>query len=79
MGVCSYAVIWDSMKTRMKTRMAGRTLAHIIHTGNCPSEPSGEMNQSRFSGVDTEKPLGTLSFWEQETGKILSNCFHLFT
>ncbi|KAG7273885.1 hypothetical protein CRUP_025946 [Coryphaenoides rupestris] len=47
----SYAVIWDSMKTRMKTRRAGRALAAIIHTGNCPSEPSGEMNQSRFSGL----------------------------
>lgn len=57
-----YAVIWDSMKMRMKTRMAGRMLAAIIQTGNCPSDPRGEISQSRFSGLDTENPLGTLSF-----------------
>lgn len=55
-------MIWDSMKMRMKTRMAGRMLAAIIQTGNCPSDPRGEINQPRFSGLDTENPLGTFSF-----------------
>lgn len=58
----NYAVIWDSMKMRMKTRMAGRMLAPIIQTGNCPSKPRGETSQPRLSGLDTENPLGTLSF-----------------
>lgn len=57
-----YAVIWDSMKMRMKTRMAGRMLAPIIQAGNCPSDPRGEISQPRFSGLETENPLGTLSF-----------------
>lgn len=55
-------MIWDSMKIRMKTRMAGRMLAAIIQTGNCPSDPRGEISQPRFSGLDTENPLGTFSF-----------------
>lgn len=57
-----YAVIWDSMKIRMKTRMAGKMLAAIIQTGNWPSDPRGEISQPRFSGLDTENPLGTFSF-----------------
>ena len=65
-----YAVIWDSMKMRMKTRTAGRMLATIIQTGNCPSEPRGEINQPRFCGLDTENPLGTFSFC-QPTGRDL--------
>ncbi len=75
-----YAVIWDSMKMRMKTRMAGRMLAAIIQTGNCPSDPRGEISQPRFSGLDTENPLGTFSFCqpigreEQFKGLILSKC-----
>ena len=59
------------MKIRIKTRMAGRILAPIIQTGNCPSEPRGEISQPRFSGLDTENPLGTFSFcepkWERFT------------
>lgn len=44
--------------------MAGRMLAAIIQTGNCPSDPRGEISQPRLSGLDTENPLGTFSFCE---------------
>lgn len=55
-------VICVSMKMRMKTRMAGRPLATIIHTGKSLFSPRGLITQPRFSGAVTENPLGTLSF-----------------
>lgn len=41
-------------------------LAAIIQIGNCPSDPSGCINQPRLSGLVTEKPSGTLSFCIEE-------------
>lgn len=66
-----YAVIWDSMKMRMKTSIAGRMLAPIIQAGNCPSDPRREITQPRFSGLDTENPLGTFSFCEQRMTAVI--------
>lgn len=46
----------------MKTSMAGRTEANIIHVGKRVYKPSGWMSQPRNEVLDTEKPSGTLSF-----------------
>lgn len=46
----------------MKTRRAGRTEANIIQMGKGEYKPSGWMIQPRTEELDTERPLGTLSF-----------------
>lgn len=46
----------------MKTSMAGRAEANIIQMGKCAYMPSGWMTQPRAEELDTERPLGTLSF-----------------
>lgn len=59
----SHVVICVSMKMRMKTSRAGSMLPNIIQMGNGVSMPRGLITQPRFSGLVTEKPLGTLSFY----------------
>lgn len=54
------------MKMRMKTSRAGKQQANIIQMGNWPSLPRGLMVQPRLSGLVTEKPLGTLSFYTED-------------
>jgi hypothetical protein len=51
------------MKMRMKTRRAGSAQANIIQMGKGLTTPRGLMNQPLLSGLVTEKPLGTLSFY----------------
>lgn len=46
----------------MKTSRAGRAEANIIQMGKGEYKPSGWMTQPRAEELDTERPLGTLSF-----------------
>lgn len=46
----------------MKTSRAGRTEANIIQRGKGEYKPRGWMIQPRIEELDTDRPLGTLSF-----------------
>lgn len=58
----SHAVIWVSMKIRMRTRRAGTAAATIIQGGKGRALPRGGMNHVRLWGEVTESPVGTVSF-----------------
>lgn len=62
----THVVIWVSMKMRIKTSRAGKQQANIIQMGNSVSKPRGLMIQPLLSGLVTENPLGTLSFWAKD-------------
>lgn len=61
----SHVVICVSMKMRMKTSRAGKQQPNIIQMGKSPLVPRGLMTHFRLSGLVTEKPSGTSSFWTE--------------
>lgn len=40
--------------------------ANISHTGKGLCSPKGLMSQPLFSGLDTVRPLGTISFYKEK-------------
>lgn len=70
----AHVVIWDSRKMRMKTSKAGTQHANINHTGKGLCSPKGLISQPLLAGLETIRPLGTISFCAKKATSYYCAC-----